>query len=249
MTKDVSYKVIAEQVLDLIRSGVFPPTSRLPVQNELAKILGVSRGTVREAMIVLDAQGHVQLRGRSGTYVLDTYTSAPMGLPKVTPLELTEARALFEAESAALAAPIMDEDTIAELEKYIAIMSGQEDTDMTPDEADYAFHNVIAHSTENKMIIFVIESMWKIRTENKELQQVYQSVCDKDSSHREREHLAILEAIKNRNPVAARKAMREHFTTIIQALLEASEKEAFEAIQLQASENRSRFFSTLKMAL
>ena len=241
MSKNASYKVVAERILKLIRSGTFPSGSLLPAQNELAKILNVSRGPVREAMIVLDTLGHIELKGRSGTYVRDELPIGSLGLPRVSPLELTEARALFEAESAALAAPIMDNETIKDLERYIKIMSGFKDKDMTPDDADYAFHNAIARSTNNKMIIVVIESMWKIRAENTELEKVYQKVCNQDNSHRELEHLAILEAIKSRDPVAARKAMRQHFTTIIQALLEKSERDARRSAAFKASENRSRF--------
>ncbi len=241
MTKDVSYKTTAERILNYIRSGAFPAGSRIPVQKELAKTLNVSRGSVREAMIVLETQGHIQLRGRSGSYVVDNYVPSPFGLQMVTPLELTEARALFEAESAALAAPLMDDITIAELEKYIAVMSGHDDNQMSHDDADYAFHKTIARSTNNKMIIFVIESMWKIRTENKELQRIYRNVCDKEFHHREEEHLLILQAFKIGDSAAARRAMRAHFNRILEALIETSEKDAYEAIQKQTSDNRSRF--------
>ena len=140
-----------------------------------------------------------------------------------------------------MAAPIITQETILELENYISIMAGIKDDDMSPDEADAAFHKTIARSTNNQMIIFVIESMWKVRTENAELQKVYQKVCERDSSHREQEHLEILHALKKRDSSAARKAMRAHFTTIIEELLAVSEKEAFQEIQLKSSQNRSRF--------
>lgn len=249
MTKDFPYQKIAEKILELIDSGVFPIGSRLPGEKQLANTIGVSRAAIREARIALEAQGHIELKGRSGAYVLDSSSIERRGVPRVTPLELTEARALFEAESAALAAPIIDQSTISELEEYILIMSGSKDHEMTPDEADEAFHNAIARATGNKMIIFVIESMWKIRTENEELQKVYRKVCDKDTTHREQEHLAILQALKDRDPIAVRKAMRAHFTTILEELLEVSEKEAYEVVQREASENRSRFLLAHQIAV
>jgi len=242
------YHTVANQILELIDSGVFPVGSRLPGERDLAEKFSVSRVAVREAEIALQAQGRLEIKVGSGAYVLDGSKRALNGLPKVGPFELTEARALFEAESAALAAPIITDETIAELEHYIAIMSNKVEDPMSADEADAAFHNTIARSTNNHAIMFVIESMWKMRTEAAQLQKVYKNVCDKDSSHREDEHQAILDALKNRDSVAARSSMRDHFTRMIEALLEASEEEAYQEVKRKASESRSRFLLTTKLS-
>ena len=241
------YHSVANQILELIDSGVFPPGSRLPGERDLATKFGVSRVAVREAEIALQAQGRIEIKVGSGAYVLDGSNKALNGLPKVGPFELTEARALFEAESAALAAPIITDEAIEELERYIDIMSGKVSGDISPDDADEAFHMTIARSTNNHAIIFVIDSMWKMRTEAAQLQTVYKSVCDKDTSHREDEHMAILEALKNRDPSAARAAMRAHFTRMIEALLVASEEAAYQEVKRKASESRSRFSLTTQI--
>ena len=216
----------------------------MPGERDLAEKFGVSRVAVREAEISLQAQGRLEIKVGSGAYVLDGSKSLLNGLPKVGPFELTEARALFEAESAALAAPIITDETLEELENYISIMSGKISNNMTPDEADAAFHNTIARATNNHAIMFVIDSMWQMRTEAAQLQRVYKNVCDKDSSHREDEHQAILDALKNRDSNAARVAMRAHFTRMIEALLEASEEEAYQEVKRKASESRSRYMLT-----
>ena len=241
------YHSVANQILELIDSGVFPPGSRLPGERDLAKKFGVSRVAVREAEIALQAKGRIEIKVGSGAYVLDGTNKALNGLPIVGPFELTEARALFEAESAALAAPIITDEAIEELERYIDIMSGKVTGNISADEADEAFHMTIARSTNNHAIIFVIDSMWKMRTEAAELQMVYKSVCDKDSSHREDEHAVILEALKNRDPSAARSAMRAHFTRMIEALLVASEEAAYEEVKRKAFESRSRFTLTQQL--
>lgn len=242
------YHTVANQILELIDSGVFPPGSRLPGERDLAEKFSVSRVAVREAEISLQAQGRIEIKVGSGAYVLDGTNSEVKGLPKVGPFELTEARALFEAESAALAAPMMTDEVIAELEGYIEIMSGKISSDMSPDDADEAFHNTIARATNNHAIMFVIDSMWKMRTEAAQLQKVYKNVCDKDTSHREDEHQAIVDALKARDSVAARSAMRAHFTRMIEALLEASEAEAYQEVKRKASESRSRFMITKQLS-
>lgn len=241
------YHKVANQILELIDSGVFPPGSRLPGERDLAQQFGVSRVSIREAEIALQAQGRLQIKVGSGAYVLDGSDRPLGGLPKVGPFELTEARALFEAESAALAAPIITDEAIAELEGYIGIMSGKVEGDMNADEADAAFHKAIARATNNHAIMFVIDSMWEMRTEAAQLQRVYKKVCSKDSSHREDEHQAILDALKNRDSAAARKAMRAHFTRMIEALLVASEEEAYQEVKRKASESRSRFLLTKQL--
>jgi len=244
MTEKRLYHTVANKILELIDSGVFPPGSRLPGERDLAEKFGVSRVSVREAEISLQAQGRIEIKVGSGAYVLDASNRKVNGLPKVGPFELTEARALFEAESAALAAPIITDETLEELEGYIEIMSGKQSSTMTAEEADAAFHLAIARSTNNHAIMFVIDSMWEMRTEAAQLQKVYKNVCDRDTSHREAEHQAILDALKNRDSSAARIAMRAHFTRMIEALLVASEEEAYQEVKRKASESRSRFLLT-----
>ena len=242
------YYTIANQILELIDSGEFPPGSRLPGERDLAEKFNVSRVAVREAEISLQAQGRLEIKIGSGAYVLDGAEISLRGLPKVGPFELTEARALFEAESAALAAPIITDDVIEELEGYIEIMTGKLKSEMTPNEADEAFHNAIARATNNHAIMFVIDSLWKMRTEAARLQRVYKNVCERDNSHREDEHRAIVDALKARDSGAARSAMRAHFTRMIDALLVASEEEAYLEVKRKASESRSRYMLTKQLS-
>lgn len=242
------YHTVANRIIELIDSGVFPPGSRLPGERDLAEQFGVSRVAVREAEIALQAQGRLEIKVGSGAYVLDPSDRPINGLPKVGPFELTEARALFEAESAALAAPIISEEDLAKLEHYIDIMSGKVQAEMSANDADEAFHLTIAKATNNHAIMFVIDSMWKMRTEAAQLQKVYKKVCDKDSTHREDEHKAILVALKKRDSAAARSAMRAHFTRMIEALLVASEEEAYQEVKRKASESRSRFLLTKQLS-
>lgn len=247
MAEQRLYHKVANQILELIDSGVFPPGSRLPGERDLATKFGVSRVAIREAEIALQAQGRLEIKIGSGAYVLDGSEYTAHGLPKVGPFELTEARALFEAESAALAAPIITDEAIAELERLIQVMMGKEASDMTADEADEAFHLTIAKATNNQAIIYVIGSMWNMRKEAAQLQKVYRAVCDSDPSHREDEHQAILDALKNRDSSAARIAMRTHFTRMIEALLVASEEEAYQDLKKKTSESRSRFLLSAKL--
>src|SRR5512135_382171 len=90
------YRQIAEQIRALIRAGEFQPGGRLPPERDLARQLGVSRPSVREALIALEVEGLVEVRIGSGIYVLgEVRDGTPKGetaLPAAGPFELLRAR-------------------------------------------------------------------------------------------------------------------------------------------------------------
>ncbi len=248
MTDKRLYHQVAEQIIGLIESGEYPPGSRLPGERDLAKRFGISRVSVREAEIALQAVGRLNIKVGSGAYVLDPSEEHPGTLPMVSAFELTEARALFEAESAAIAAPIISDEDLDHLETLIQIMaSDADDGEMSAEEADEEFHRTIANATNNDAIVFTIANLWRIRSEAIQVQSIYNSVCQQDASSRELEHRAILDALKARNSSAARNAMRAHFTRMIEALLVASEAEAYRKVKQQALESRSRFLMASRL--
>ena len=98
------YRSILEKMQKLIDEGEYPAGGRLPPERELAERFSVSRPTIREAIIALEALNRVQVKTGSGIYVLDNPTNGNGIDPNLTAYELTEARALIEGEAAALAA-------------------------------------------------------------------------------------------------------------------------------------------------
>src|SRR5690349_3269825 len=93
------YRQIADQIAALIERGEYRPGQRLPPERDLAKQLGVSRPSVREALIALEVEGYVEVRIGSGVYVVDrTDKDAVAPLPADSgPFELIKARWLIEA--------------------------------------------------------------------------------------------------------------------------------------------------------
>src|SRR6202795_3495135 len=100
------YRQIADQIAALIEKGEYAAGQRLPPERDLAKQLGVSRPSVREALIALEVEGYVEVRVGSGVYVVGRGPGARAEtLPADSgPFELIKARWLIEAECAALAA-------------------------------------------------------------------------------------------------------------------------------------------------
>ena len=99
------YRQIADQIRGLIKSGEFQAGSRLPPERDLAKQLGVSRPSVREALIALEVEGLVEVRIGSGIYVLAA-NGKPRLLPDdaeapAGPFELLRARYVIEVREEA----------------------------------------------------------------------------------------------------------------------------------------------------
>lgn len=245
MTGKRLFQSVAEQIAGLIDDGAFSPGTRLPGERELAERLGVSRVTIREAEIALQAIGRLEIKTGSGVYVSEKVPESDGSLPETSAFELTEARLLVESEAAALAAHNITEDGIERLEGLIEQMrSGDEGA---ANEADEAFHLTIAEASNNAALLHTVQTFWRIREELPEVKRTYEAVCVHDSASRTEEHRAVFDALKARDPAGARAAMREHFHRLIEAMLDATEKQALEEVQQQASQSRERFLASAKI--
>lgn len=239
------FQAVAEQIAELIDQGAYPPGTRLPGERELAEKLGVSRVTIREAEIALQAVGRLEIKTGSGVYVSENRPTLGDALPKASAFEVTEARLLVESESAALAAHNISDEGIAKLEGLIEQMrSGSEEE---ANEADEQFHLTIAEASNNAAMVHTITSLWRMREELPEVKATYESVCVHDAESRTAEHRAVFDALKARDPAGARAAMREHFHRLLDSMLEATERKALEEVQQQASQSRERFMASSKI--
>ena len=204
--------------------------------------------TIREAEIALEALGHITIKTGSGAYVVRGSKQAPDGLPDVTAFELTAARSVIEAETAALAAVNMTDAGIAELRALVDAMArSKPGVDDDHDEIDRQFHITIARLSGNPVMEYAVTSLWRIRNELPQVSKVYSSVCTKDSDARTDEHAAVLEALARGDPSAARLAMREHFQRLFEAMLSATEHTALEEIKRRIGEDRQRFLVTTQI--
>lgn len=239
------YQSIAAELLKLIESGEFPPGSRLPGERDLAERFGVSRVTVREAEIALKAQGWLEIRTGSGVYVRQRDGSIG-ALPDVSAFDVTAARLVIEAEAAALAAKRITDDQVDELDALVREMSRPDANDEAAGEADRAFHLGIARISGNPVIEHTVRMIWRMRDELPQVQTVYSRVCHHDASDRNREHGAILEALRARDPNAARRAMHDHFQRLFESMLEATENDALEEVRRRTQQHRERYLATTR---
>ena len=234
------YRQVVEKMSVLIDSGEYPVGSRLPPERELAERFNVSRPTIREAVIALEAKGRIAVKGGSGMYVSDAVAKKKID-SSVSPFELMEARVVVEGEVVALAASMITEEQLEALQGALADMGNEnEEDELGADHADRKFHSIIAESTNNRVLSLIVDNLWTAQEDLHYIRVAHQTIC-RDNQFRLEEHNAIYEALANRDPRAARIAMRQHFTRVIDALHIATEEDAVKEVRRQLSQTRKRF--------
>lgn len=210
------YRQIADQVRGLIAQGEFSEGSRLPAERDLARQLGVSRPSVREALIALEVEGLVEVRIGSGIYVrpqarrVNGHGAHPATGPEWGPLELMKARELVEGEVAALAARHARKPQIQAMADALARMQEQAGAGQVPREADEAFHAAVAGACGNEVLRDTVVAYWQER--GKPLFARLGDYFENPASWSAAlvEHQAVLDAIRAHDPTAARAAMHQH---------------------------------------
>ncbi|MEJ6021978.1 FadR/GntR family transcriptional regulator [Ramlibacter sp. PS4R-6] len=208
------YRQIAEQLRALMTQGEFKPGARLPAERDLAKQMGVSRPSVREALIALEVEGWVEVRTGSGVFVLDR-AQQKIETRKVAddewgPLEIIRARRLIEGEIAALAAAHAKRKDIQAIREAIDLMHEDTERGIAPTAGDRAFHTAIAEAAGNAVLVDTVRTFWDARRGPlfERLGDYFENVPSWRTAIGE--HEAILEAIRAHDAEAAREAMHAH---------------------------------------
>ena len=187
------YRQVADQIRLMIIRGELAVGHRLPAERDLTERLSVSRPTLREALIVLEVEGYINIRMGSGIYV--TRKSA--------------AEAISNSEEAARNAGPQD---IALLDKALNAMSGVVEDARAVLVADRAFHTGIAAIVGNATLLRVTGELFDMRMT---------PYFEKLASHFEgpvswrtalEEHRVIRDAIAAGDTAGAKAAMRTHLT-------------------------------------
>jgi DNA-binding FadR family transcriptional regulator len=208
------YRQIADQLRHLIDRREFPAGCRLPPERELAEKLGVSRPSVREALIALEVEGRVRIRMGSGVYVMDEARKRPVtpvfdGSPE-GPFEVLQARELIEGAVCAEAAGCISRERLATLDDVLARMEAKGLSGDDLIALDRAFHVGIAEALGNAVLTSFVGTLFDQRI-NPYFRRLA-SHFENEGSWRDalNEHRAIRDALGAGSSEAARQAMRLH---------------------------------------
>ena len=201
----------------LIDGGRFPRHSRLPPERELAIKLGVGRSTLRKALAILEAEGKIWRHVGRGTFVGDSAPPAShadvLALTATTPEELLEARLVLEPAMAAFAATCARREEIAKMQ--VAIVKRENAPDpQTYNLWDHTFHEIIAQSTHNPILVALVKSLNGLRKRPEWTNYKRTRMSRQTRRQSAQEHTEIVAAIEARDPVAAYECMRAHLGNV-----------------------------------
>jgi DNA-binding FadR family transcriptional regulator len=208
------YEQIAAQVLELAQDRDLKPGDRLPNERELARLLGASRPSIREAMIALETTGIVEVRTGDGSFVRAVLaTTRPLaGVipvdPGPGPQEQFQARKVIEPVLAAMAAVQATDAEIDQLQACVDEMA-----DVYPslgdfdDKLGHRFHVELARAARNSILASVVQAMWDLRDSPMWLHLRRHVVTEENRRQVVEDRRKIVAAMRNRDPMGARTAM------------------------------------------
>lgn len=212
---------VFEQLRELIFRGELKPGEQVMPERELADALGVSRTSVRDAIGKLVVMGFLDQKQGQGTFVrgADAIEKSPLAAAMedqdASLMDLLEVRMGLETNAAALAALRADEKDIHFLEKSLTELEEQIRKGELGNEADVSFHMAITYATKNPVQIYLMKIFFDFLfigiKEN--LRHLYEEPTNIDQIFNQ--HVAVIEAIRNRNAEGAFAAMRNHITFVM----------------------------------
>lgn len=155
------YQEVGAMIRDLIIKTPYNPGERLPPEREIAEMLDVTRTVVREALIMLEIKGLVEVRRGAGIYVLDSSGSHNTDSPDANvcndagPFELLQARQLLESNIAEFAALQATREDIVKMRQALQLEERElaSSAPGSSESGDMQFHLAIAEATHNSMLV------------------------------------------------------------------------------------------------
>jgi GntR family transcriptional regulator, transcriptional repressor for pyruvate dehydrogenase complex len=212
---------IADRIRVLILDGTFPTGSPLPGERLLASRFGVSRGSIRDALRMLETIGLLETRHGQGTFPRELDVDRLVA-PLASVLtyrhdlrdELLDVRRMFEPAVARAAALRVTEDDLADLQRIIDTQRRKLKSGRSAIVEDTAFHAVLARATRNRAVMRIMETLNNLLIESRTL-----TLKQKGRPERSIQgHEAVVAALRRGDPDAAARAMHVHIDQIAELL-------------------------------
>lgn len=212
------YEQVADELLSMIREGKLKPGEKLDSVIQLAENFQVGRSAIREALATLRAMGLVEMKQGEGTYV-KAFEPEEIVYPLQHALlmseedrtELMEVRHILETGIAASAALNRSDEDLVQMEQALSEMKEFAGDPENGEKADLAFHMIIAHAAKNKLLLRLMHHVSDLTGESmRETRQICLFGENAAPEELNKQHEAILDAIRTKQPEQARLAMVAH---------------------------------------
>ena len=205
------YQEVAARISRYVAERGLEPGARLPGEIDLAKVCGVSRPTIREAMVALEIAGELEIRSGSGAYVCKSVNPMSLVLDSGPgPFELLRARLLIEGEIAADAALYASAADLDKIDKILQQMRRLVQSKTNAHVSDRQFHVAIGEAAKNSVLASIVDGLWAGMFAPMYHRLSQRAGLDQHQAAALLDHEVIFKAISERNPNEARRAMRRH---------------------------------------
>ena len=203
-------------LLEMISSGEYQAGDRLPPERILVEQIGVSRTVVREALNLLETRGLIRIEhGRgavvsaNGAHALHNNLGFLLRMQPGALWELMEMRKALEVEVAGLAAERANAEDIATMRAKLDRMREKIDAPEGYVEADVGFHEMLARSARNRVILMMMEPIVDLLLASRRMTGSKEA----NAKRALRAHEAILKKVEAKDVEGARREMRKHMMT------------------------------------
>ncbi|MGP4113490.1 FadR/GntR family transcriptional regulator [Streptomyces sp. 4N509B] len=218
------HKTVQDEIRHYITAHELRPGDPLMPEAELARLFGVSRNSVREAVKALESTGVLETRRGSGVFVKDfsfapLLENLPYGLMR-GPRALADLVALRKALESAMIGDAMRALTpasIAELRAALETMREHAERGESSAEADREFHRLLFADLGNEMLLTLFDLFWVA------YHRAAPAVPHRDPADIHHSHAAILDAVLSGDPDRARDAVHQHYLGIEERVSEATD--------------------------
>ncbi|CAM3802752.1 transcriptional regulator ExuR [Serratia silvae] len=220
------YQQLAAELKRRIEGGVYLVGEKLPAERYIAEEMNVSRTVVREAIIMLEVEGYVEVRKGSGIHVISNQQkhlvvpAESLEFATAGPFELLQARQLIESNIAEFAATQVTKQDIVQLME-IQEQARKEDR-FRDSQWDLKFHVQVALATQNTAMATIVEKMWAQRVNNPYWIKLHEHIDDRSIASWCDDHDEILKALIRKDPHGAKLAMWQHLENTKQMLFNAT---------------------------
>ncbi len=217
-------KQAVDRLRDLILQGEFSAGERLPPERVLARELGVSRSTLREAIRALVVMNVLVSRHGDGTYVsslepdlLAEPFELMVSLSDESLFDLFEVRRVLETACAGLAAERISDEELVQFDRILEHSEAARDDPEELLDRDVELHTAIVRATRNPLLIRIMSGVGALALAGRRRTMSLPGVADRSLA----DHARIVSALRRRSPETARAAMEAHLAHVEESFRES----------------------------
>jgi GntR family transcriptional repressor for pyruvate dehydrogenase complex len=227
LKKASTTELIVQNLINLISQQSLQPGDKLPAERELCGIMGVSRPVLREALKALQVMNIIDIRQGAGAFVRNLepeniveHLDIVFHLDASLYHDLYEARRILESGAARIATQYITNSELAAIEENIQQAAKNADDENAFYKLDLELHEMILKASHNRIIPVFMQSINKLSLIMREKTNARPNI----RLNAMQDHEQILEAFKQRDAVAAGRAMEQHITRIEKAFFGEKEE-------------------------